>query len=207
MYHIATKRVLFRIICNDRGHEERYIDIAHNTDENSLLNLTAILTDFANREVFPIKAQLFYLDPLTDRFVYADFLKKEIRLSTEFLRKHPSVQPNKEVAPENYLCVTLMIKNISDETLANPMRPEKKRSKERVISDVITYCKEWRRIYRGASENSGNKLTLDDSAGVIGISRKTLEDYYLHLRNGKKLGFDFLKFKDSKMGVLRNFVR
>jgi len=42
---------------------------------------------------------------------------------------------------------------------------------------------------------------------VIGISRKTLDDYFLQLRRADDLGFDFEANKNKKMGVLRKFVK
>jgi len=34
-----------------------------------------------------------------------------------------------------------------------------------------------------------------------------LDDYLLQLRFGKKFGFDFEKHRESKVGVLRSFVK
>lgn len=56
-------------------------------------------------------------------------------------------------------------------------------------------------------EGLPEKLTLDESAMRIGISRKTLEDYYKQLRDGCRYKFDFARHKDEKMGVLRTFVK
>lgn len=53
----------------------------------------------------------------------------------------------------------------------------------------------------------GDKLNLDKAADIIGISRKTMDDYNLQMRRAEQLGFDFIKHKDSKMGVLRKFVK
>jgi hypothetical protein len=47
------------------------------------------------------------------------------------------------------------------------------------------------------------RYSLDESAKKIGISKKSLDDYLLQLRFGKKLGFNFNKYKDEKIGVLR----
>lgn len=42
---------------------------------------------------------------------------------------------------------------------------------------------------------------------MVGISRKTLDDYYLQLRRAEDLGFDFDANKNKKMGVLRKYVK
>jgi hypothetical protein len=42
---------------------------------------------------------------------------------------------------------------------------------------------------------------------MIGISKKSLDDYYYQLRLGEKYGFDFKQHMDDKIGVLRMFIK
>jgi len=42
---------------------------------------------------------------------------------------------------------------------------------------------------------------------IVGISRKTLDDYYLQIKRAKYLQFDFNRHINSKMGILRKFVK
>lgn len=74
---------------------------------------------------------------------------------------------------------------------------------------MISSCKEWRRLYHEGTINQGQieKLTLEEAASKIGMSRKTLEDYFKQLRDGCRYKFDFAKHKSEKIGVLRNFVK
>lgn len=51
------------------------------------------------------------------------------------------------------------------------------------------------------------RYSLEDAAQKVGVSKKSLDDYLLQLRFGKKFGFDFQKHKDDKVGVLRTFVK
>lgn len=51
------------------------------------------------------------------------------------------------------------------------------------------------------------RYSLDDAAKKVGISKKSLDDYLLQLRFGKKYKFDFTQHKKSKVGVLRAFVK
>ena len=44
---------------------------------------------------------------------------------------------------------------------------------------------------------------MEDAAAKVGVSKKSLDDYLLQLRFGKKYGFDFQKNKNEKVGVLR----
>lgn len=50
-------------------------------------------------------------------------------------------------------------------------------------------------------------LSLEDAAKKVGISKKSLDDYLLQLRYGKKYGFDFNEHKEAKIGILRAFVK
>ena len=89
--------------------------------------------------------------------------------------------------------------------------PEKKckRTKEKRISEVIAKVSEWRKLYTGAPGPEGDivKYSLEDAAVMVGIAKKTLDDYLLQLRAGKKYGFDFNMYKDEKVGILRAFVK
>lgn len=45
------------------------------------------------------------------------------------------------------------------------------------------------------------------AADLVGISKKSLDDYFCQLRLGEKFGFDFHQNLDEKIGVLRTFVK
>ena len=88
--------------------------------------------------------------------------------------------------------------------------------KERTISDIIEKVSTWRKLYNGilvpgVSSSDGQptlqRLCLEDAAAKVGISKKSLDDYLLQLRFGKKFGFEFEKNKDEKIGKLRLFVK
>ena len=42
---------------------------------------------------------------------------------------------------------------------------------------------------------------------MVGISKKSLDDYLLQLRLGRKYGFNFNQNKTKKVGILRSFVK
>jgi hypothetical protein len=48
---------------------------------------------------------------------------------------------------------------------------------------------------------------LEDAAAMVGVSKKSLDDYLLQLRAGRIYGFDFIKNGDERVGVLRHFVK
>ena len=51
------------------------------------------------------------------------------------------------------------------------------------------------------------RWSLEDAAKKVGVSKKSLDDYLLQLRFGKKYGFDFETNRNEKVGVLRSFVK
>jgi hypothetical protein len=101
----------------------------------------------------------------------------------------------------------------------NPMNPlsrnnssmekKSKRTKERKIGFIIEKVNAWRRLYNGYYDELGTfvKHSLDDAAKRIGISKKSLDDYLLQLRLGRKYGFDFNANRNEKVGKLRAHVK
>ena len=79
-----------------------------------------------------------------------------------------------------------------------------RRTKERKISFVIEKVSMWRKLYNGipGKEQKLIRYSLEDSAKKVGISKKSLDDYLLQLRYGKKYDFDFNKHQDDKIGIL-----
>ena len=88
-------------------------------------------------------------------------------------------------------------------------KKKSKRTKERKIGYIIEKVNTWRKLYNGFRDEFGKftKYSLDEAAKLIGISKKSLDDYLLQLRLGRKYGFDFNANKISKVGVLRSFVK
>ena len=97
-----------------------------------------------------------------------------------------------------------------DEKRSNIFINEKsKRAKERKIGDIIKKVYMWRKLYFGYVNESGQeiKLSLEEAAEKIGISKKSLDDYLIQLRIGKMFGFNFTEHKNDKVGILRAFVK
>ena len=91
----------------------------------------------------------------------------------------------------------------------NNEHKESKRPKERKISFIINKVLEWRKLYVGTTDDNGQiiKYSLEEAAEKVGVSKKSLDDYLLQLRLGKKYGFDFQENCDKKVGILRAFVK
>ena len=88
-------------------------------------------------------------------------------------------------------------------------KKKSKRTKERKIGFIIEKVNSWRKLYNGFYDDNGKftKYSLDDAAKIISISKKSLDDYLLQLRLGRKFGFDFNLNKNCKVGILRSFVK
>ena len=81
--------------------------------------------------------------------------------------------------------------------------------RERKIGYVIEKVYAWRRFYNGLKDENNNyiKYSLDKAAEKVAVSKKSLDDYLLQIRLGRKYGFDFNKNKYKKIGVLRDYVK
>lgn len=78
-----------------------------------------------------------------------------------------------------------------------------RKSGERTIGEVRQHLENRNKLYRNASQG----YTLQQAADIIGLPKKTLDDYDRHIRIAETYGFDFEKYKYSGMGVLRAFVK
>ncbi|CAD8197411.1 unnamed protein product [Paramecium octaurelia] len=87
--------------------------------------------------------------------------------------------------------------------------PPLKRVKERLVGDAILKVNQWKMILLNGipqSDGSTMRLTLNKAAEIIGIPKKSLEDYN-QLFKKVTLLTDVNQFANEKMGVLRNYLR
>jgi hypothetical protein len=84
-----------------------------------------------------------------------------------------------------------------------------RRTKERKIGYIIEKVARWRNLYNGIHNARGNtiRMTLEEAAKQVDISKKSLDDYLLQLRFGRKFGFNFEEHKGDKVGLLRAYVK
>ena len=96
-----------------------------------------------------------------------------------------------------------------DNTRSEAGGKAQRRTKERKIGFIIEKVSLWRKLYNGIPDNTGRivRYSLEEAAGIVGVSKKSLDDYLSQLRKGRKYGFDFNKNKDEKVGALRMFVK
>lgn len=86
---------------------------------------------------------------------------------------------------------------------------EKPKTKERTVAYVIQKVTQWRRLYNGYYDKDFNhqRLSLEDAAEQVGVSKKSLDDYLSQLRSGRQCGYNFNLYKNEKVGHLRKFVK
>jgi hypothetical protein len=84
-----------------------------------------------------------------------------------------------------------------------------KRAKERTIGEIIKKVFLWKKIYQGIPDENGNKkkLTLQQAAEEVNLSKKSLDEYLNQLLLGKQYGFNFNAHKNDKVGILRGYVK
>lgn len=71
------------------------------------------------------------------------------------------------------------------------------------LKTILEKVAQWRKIHI----ESKKKITLEEAAKIIGISRNTLDDYYFVIKTAEKYGFNFQDNFDHPFQNLRKFVK
>ena len=135
-----------------------------------------------------------YMPSITN-FEYFDKGEKEdkdddtISLSDEFSEKKEEVEEDQK-----------------DKINYGQLSDSKKR--ERKIGYIIEKVYAWRKLYNGYRDDNNKfiKYSLKEAAKKINVSKKSLDDYLLQIRLGRKSGFNFDDNKNKKIGTLREHV-
>ena len=67
--------------------------------------------------------------------------------------------------------------------------------------------RQWRILYDSADECGKRLYTLEGAARKVGIAKKTLDDYHVHLRIAYQFSFNIDRYQNQKVGILRKFVK
>lgn len=81
------------------------------------------------------------------------------------------------------------------------------RSKERTIGEVLELVKRWRHLHLHGHRSLNRRMNLQEAARVVGVSKKSLDDYYCQLRLGEFYSFNFEDRLHERIGSLRSFVK
>jgi len=77
------------------------------------------------------------------------------------------------------------------------------RHSERSVLEVKNILTDWRLLYEGPFNKK--RLSLCEAAKAIGASRKSLDDYYMHIRQATRNGFDVDKREQDMFGFVRKY--
>ena len=69
---------------------------------------------------------------------------------------------------------------------------------------MIQIVRRWRKL---CDNKKGASITLAEAADLVGLPKKSLDDYYYQLRMGEKYGFDYHSHIMERIGVLRSFLK
>ena len=78
-----------------------------------------------------------------------------------------------------------------------------KRANEKKIGYIIKKVFYW----KGYRKYTNNKMSLIEAAEHVGLSKKTLDEYFNQIKEGTKYNFDFNKHKKDKVNILRGYVK
>lgn len=128
---------------------------------------------------------------------------QEVRLSLETVVNGTIQLSYKGTALED----TQMVDEADEAAQGQLVRSKPRKVKERTICEAIEAVKQWRTLYDSSDETGKRIYTLEDAAKCVGIAKKTLDDYHVHLRVAYQFNFNLERFKEKKVGILRKYVK
>lgn len=211
------------------GEREKIPNIAVTLTSQQEINLFELL-NYIKTLGFPIDGNMIsYYSATSEMFVYCgnDPIPKRTFVPVVDLENHRQLKIRcRQVNKSVYEHIMDTDKKIDSEVLRSEAdsSPEHKakagsskkqvknncrRTKERKIGQIIEKVGLWRKLYYGVPDSNGQivRLSLEEAAQKVGISKKSLDDYLLQIRFGRKFGFNFNEHIHDKVGVLRAFVK
>ena len=80
---------------------------------------------------------------------------------------------------------------------------DSKRANEKRIGFVVKKVFQW----KGFRKYTDNKMSLIEAAKNVRLSKKTLDEYFNQIKEGKKYNFDFNKHKKDKVNIPRKKIK
>jgi len=171
--------------------------ISYSISDSKSVNQDPINKTYYFVDNFPLNENIKYnIDVPLDGVIYLKLRKKISKIKS--LRYEIYEDENEEEIDE------AEEKNEKSEKSEKAEKTKEcKRSKEKRIGYIVKKVFEWKGLRRLSQE----KMSLQDAAKNVGMSKKTLDEYFNQIKEGKKYGFDFNKYKRDKVNVLRGFVK
>jgi len=193
------------------NRKERVLDVTVPIDDNGNIQLQVLLEYLKENGYNVISKMVSYYDTEQGMFIYCggDPIAEDVIIPQSCVVEHKIIIRLRTPAKNNFTDIFGNTSvSTSDRTTAQQQQTSR-RTKERKIGQIIDKVLQWRKLYNGVKDPTGNliRLSLDEAAKRVTISKKSLDDYLLQIRFGKKYGFNFNEHKDDKVGVLRAYVR
>ena len=180
---------------------ENYSISYYTNDENKNFSDTINLDEENEQDIIPYyfignfpldKTVNYYINIPTDGILYLKFRKRISKINSlrydifeeENEEENEDIWENQGNAELNY-------------------NTNSKRAKEKKIGYIIKKVFEW----KGFRKYTDNKMSLNEAAKNVGLSKKTLDEYFNQIKEGKKYNFDFNKHKKDKVNILRGYVK
>jgi len=216
-------------ILNDSELKEAIIQIevqvAYTTDKFTIPNVKAkynendasiilndIITDAMEDYTVLNKSAISYWDDDFKNFIYCGVVPFEKLVAIPFNIDNPIIKlkTRKVIQFDNLMKMELKEEEYENlEEAAPNINKKSKRLKERKINFIVEKVFLWRLLYNGFEDEKGKfiKLTLEEAAEKVKLSKKTLDDYLIQIRNGNLFNFNYNEHRSSKVGILRAFVK
>ena len=176
--------------------ESSIIEKFYNNDENEKNNKKNI----RNNELIEIDEEDDYYDNNSKFDFNEDFDSEEEKLNIV-----------KEENEENNNFITNFSSTISTEINNNKNNSKKifiSKRRERRIEYIIEKVFLWRKYYNGFSiKGKFTKFDTNKAAKLVGVSKKSLDDYTKLIRIGRKLKYDFNKNRNKRISHLKTFIK
>jgi len=224
-----TRRAMIDVMIHyaNTGQKELIPDVPAEYCQDGSLIFSSVLK-WLTKEGFPVdNGLIYYYNRQTEYYVYCgkNYLsnitvshqdlyeeegRKQIFIKVRFpeIRQESLKDLHLQWMTSETQQETVTMQSLSSDELENNQRPI--RNRKRLLRDIYKLVAEWRKMYNGYYDPITNEfvqMTLDEAAKVLEVPKKSLDDYYLIIRQGKHYGFNFEAHKDEKFGVLRTFVK
>jgi hypothetical protein len=166
---------------------QRFEDIHKNLPQQTTngLSLNDLFEELKTRGYNYINTAISYFDKELDSFIYCGIYPLVGNVTIPFMPL-VEIKLRQIIKKDNLMRMELKEENVEEnENNENIfINVKSKRSKERKIGYIIEKVFLWRKLYNGFKDEHGNliKLTLEEAAEKVGISKKSLDDYLIQLR-------------------------
>ena len=167
-------------LCNFEGVQEKELipGIIAETNVDGDAYFNSIISQLKSKGYILCDTILSYYSTEVDGFIFCAI--EPIKTS--------AIIPAAEVVKDKLI----LRAKVSPETTARAITtmPIERKTKKRKIGNIIEKLKIWRSYHQGYANNYGKivKLSLDEAAERVGLPKKSLDDYLLQMKLGKKIG-------------------